>query len=62
MAKKRGRGRPKKKTGHMTEQIHISVTGEKKAEYADAAESQGVTLSEWIRRVLDAAAGKVLGK
>jgi hypothetical protein len=57
-ARKRRVGRPPKKVGKMDSHVHLKLTNDRKKQWQNAAERQlpPMDLSEWIRRVCDAAA------
>ena len=52
----------KKSTTPRPPQITIKVTKKRKARYDRAAEIADITLSEWVRRVLDFAADELIEK
>ena len=61
MGKKRSRGRPPKKRGKMTKQIHVHCTEAAKSRYQEAADERDEDLAKWIRDACNAAADAQLG-
>lgn len=52
------RGRPPRDSESATSHIHLRVTPDRKAGYVRAAQSAGESLSDWMTRQCDAAAGQ----
>lgn len=53
---------PRAAQGTVSERLLIPVSPELKERVRQAAEAEGVTISEWARRALEKAATRALGK
>lgn len=51
-------GRPPKETKEHTPRLPIRVSLEQRATWRQAAEAEGLDLSEWVRQVCDKAANR----
>lgn len=60
--KKARMGRPPKQGEKMTDRVVVMMEPERKRRYMEAAQSEGMEFSQWIRHHLDRAASEVLGE